>query len=73
MVRKTYRQIVKEEWIKYTEKIPKKDQKLSKINYTLASGSADNTIKLWDLNDKKCTHTLEGHTRSVWCLQLIDK
>jgi len=37
----------------------------------LASGSKDNTIKIWNLDDQSCIHTLQGHTDSVWCLSLI--
>ncbi len=32
---------------------------------TLASGSRDLTARLWDINNGKCVHTLEGHTNSV--------
>src|SRR6185369_12007740 len=32
---------------------------------TLASGSADNTLKLWDVADRKLLATLEGHSNSV--------
>ena len=31
----------------------------------LASGSADNTIKLWDTTTKKQIKTLEGHNKEV--------
>ena len=41
--------------------------------YTLASGSADKTIKLWDFNSKMSTHTLEGNSFPVFFLLLIDK
>jgi WD40 repeat protein len=33
---------------------------------SLASGSADNTIKIWDLNNGTGTKTLSGHGASVW-------
>ena len=33
---------------------------------TLASGSGDNTIKLWDVTTGKEIHTLQGHSSSVW-------
>jgi WD40 repeat protein len=33
---------------------------------TVASGSADNTIKLWDVKTGKELQTLEGHSDSVW-------
>jgi WD40 repeat protein len=32
----------------------------------LASGSHDNTVRLWDPATGACTRTLEGHTDSVW-------
>ncbi|MEH1989677.1 WD40 repeat domain-containing protein, partial [Nostoc sp.] len=33
---------------------------------TLASGSSDNTIKLWDVSTGKAIKTLIGHSSSVW-------
>jgi WD40 repeat protein len=33
---------------------------------TLASGSRDNTIKLWDVTTGKAIRTLKGHSDSVW-------
>jgi hypothetical protein len=33
---------------------------------TLASGSEDKTIKLWDVTTGKEIHTLQGHSSSVW-------
>jgi WD40 repeat protein len=35
------------------------------VGQTVASGSADNTIKLWDIRKGKCFKTLYGHTNSV--------
>jgi WD40 repeat protein len=32
---------------------------------TLASGSADKTIKVWNTTNGKCHSTLTGHSRSV--------
>ncbi|KAM0444400.1 hypothetical protein ACHAO4_010201 [Trichoderma viride] len=31
----------------------------------LASGSSDNTVRVWDANSGACLQTLEGHSRSV--------
>ena len=31
----------------------------------LASGSSDNTVKLWDVGSGTCVKTLEGHTSYV--------
>jgi WD40 repeat protein len=35
---------------------------------TIASGSADNTIKIWDGNSLELLRTLEGHSGGVWSL-----
>ena len=34
-------------------------------NYILASGSADTTVKIWDLNTQKCLHTMDHHKDKV--------
>ena len=31
----------------------------------VASGSGDNTVKLWDVTSGECLQTLEGHSRAV--------
>lgn len=44
---------------------------LALVNDTLlASGSTDQTIKLWDLHTGRCVRTLEGHTGTVRSLLL---
>jgi WD40 repeat protein len=35
---------------------------------TLASGSIDHAIRLWDLKSKRLLETLSGHRRAVWAL-----
>ena len=35
----------------------------------LASGSRDNTLKIWDFTTGQCMHTLQGHTR--FCLVCV--
>eukprot|EP01087_Luapelamoeba_hula_P018731 TRINITY_DN6085_c0_g2_i2.p1 TRINITY_DN6085_c0_g2~~TRINITY_DN6085_c0_g2_i2.p1 ORF type:complete len:652 (+),score=93.60 TRINITY_DN6085_c0_g2_i2:23-1978(+) len=38
----------------------------------IVSGSADETIKVWDFKTKKCLHTLTGHVYTVKSLQFDD-
>jgi WD40 repeat protein len=38
----------------------------------LASGSADKTIKIWNIETGKCLTTLVGHTEAVLSLCLVD-
>ena len=38
---------------------------------TLASGSMDKTIKIWDTSSGTCIKTLKGHTHSVNSLCLL--
>ena len=40
-------------------------------NNQLASGSADKTIKIWDVTSGKCVRTLEGHKHAVVSLQVL--
>ncbi|MEW6494938.1 MAG: NB-ARC domain-containing protein [Cyanobacteriota bacterium] len=35
---------------------------------TLASGSQDSTIKLWDIQQRKCLQTFLGHSHGVWSI-----
>lgn len=37
----------------------------------VASGSYDQTIKIWNINTSKCSMTLRGHTAQVSCLKLL--
>ena len=37
----------------------------------LASGSDDDTVKLWDTVTHTCLATLKGHSNSVWALALV--
>ena len=43
---------------------------LSQDGRILASGSADHSIKIWDLATGKLLRTLEGHTAPVWSVVL---
>ena len=40
---------------------------------TLASGSDDLTIKLWDINTGIVLKTLTGHTAYIWDLKVLEK
>lgn len=42
----------------------------SQDGQTLASGSADNTIKIWDVPTGKLLRTLQGHKAPVWSVVL---
>ncbi len=35
---------------------------------TLASGSQDSTVKLWDIQQRKCLQTFLGHSHGVWSI-----
>ena len=37
-------------------------------NGDVISGSADTTIKVWDMKTRTCIATLTGHTNWVWTL-----
>ena len=37
----------------------------------LASGSLDNTIKIWDINSGECMRTLVGHSDKVSSVELV--
>ncbi|CAI7666663.1 unnamed protein product [Penicillium bialowiezense] len=38
---------------------------------TLVSGSTDRTLRIWDLENAKCTHVFKGHTSTVRNLQIL--
>ena len=38
----------------------------------LASGSLDNTIKIWNLTTGKCIKTFEQHTKGIQCLLFLN-
>ncbi|WP_354636087.1 serine/threonine-protein kinase [Planktothricoides raciborskii] len=44
--------------------------KFSPDGQTLASGSTDGTVKLWNVNTGKAFRTLSGHTDSVWSIAI---
>ena len=35
------------------------------------SGGHDKKIKIWDIEDKKCLNSLEGHTSTIWDIKYI--
>jgi WD40 repeat protein len=39
---------------------------------TLASGSTDRTVRIWDLTIGRCTHVFEGHTSTIRCLNVVE-
>lgn len=39
----------------------------------IISGGQDSTIKIWDIKNKKCLSTFEGHTSIIWDLKYLDK
>ena len=40
-------------------------------NNQLASGSRDNTIRIWDVYNGKQINILKGHTHNVMCLVVL--
>ncbi|KXN71671.1 WD40 repeat-like protein [Conidiobolus coronatus NRRL 28638] len=36
----------------------------------IVSGSYDNDVKVWDLTDFTCRHTLKGHNKKIYCVAL---
>ncbi|KAF9971333.1 hypothetical protein BGZ73_005738 [Actinomortierella ambigua] len=39
---------------------------------SIASGSSDNTVRVWDTESGHCTHILEGHSSRIWDLSSND-
>lgn len=35
------------------------------FSHLLATGSADNTVKVWDLRMRKCMYTIPAHTKLI--------
>jgi len=38
---------------------------------SVISGGQDKTIKIWDIENKKCINSLEGHTSAIWDISYI--
>ncbi|CAI4038539.1 hypothetical protein SMKI_05G1500 [Saccharomyces mikatae IFO 1815] len=38
----------------------------------LVSGSADSTVRVWDIKKGYCTHVFEGHKSTVRCLDIVE-
>ena len=47
------------------------NKEYNKAGNILASGSWDESIKIWNVNTGKCIRTLTGHTGTVFALQLL--
>ncbi|KAI8365095.1 WD40-repeat-containing domain protein [Blakeslea trispora] len=45
---------------------------LQYLKNTLVSGSIDRTVRVWDIQKRKCTHIFKGHTSTVRCLQIVE-
>ena len=41
---------------------------VARASVLLASGAVDTTVKLWEPHTGRCTQTLRGHTRPVYCV-----
>jgi len=38
----------------------------------IVSGSADSTLKLWEVSTQRCVATFQGHSSEVWCVAVLD-
>ena len=38
---------------------------------TIASGSTDRTVRVWDMESGCCTHTFCGHTATIRCIAIV--
>ncbi|KAL4892688.1 WD40-repeat-containing domain protein [Aspergillus ambiguus] len=38
---------------------------------TLVSGSTDRSVRVWDIEQERCTQVFHGHTSTVRCLQIV--
>ncbi|THH04369.1 hypothetical protein EW145_g5570 [Phellinidium pouzarii] len=47
--------------------------KFGKAERVLATGSGDNSVKLWNLDDFSCVKTFEGHTNSVLQIEFFNQ
>ncbi|KAI8356127.1 WD40-repeat-containing domain protein [Choanephora cucurbitarum] len=45
---------------------------LQYLNNTLVSGSIDRTVRVWNIQKRKCTHIFKGHTSTVRCLEIVE-
>ncbi|KAJ2059533.1 SCF ubiquitin ligase complex subunit cdc4 [Coemansia sp. S146] len=44
---------------------------LAVVGNTVVSGSTDRTVRVWDLEDGRCTHVFLGHGSTIRCLQIL--
>lgn len=44
---------------------------LAVFGNTIASGSTDRTVRVWDMEWGRCTHTFCGHTATVRCITIV--
>lgn len=44
---------------------------LTSVQGRLVSGSKDEALRVWDLNNKQCVASFRAHQDEVWCLDLL--